>query len=90
MARLNDYIRDTPEYQQITAAKQRQQAADETGTDAPAEVPAQVAPVVSLEKGDLEFWMQVAAVVLLFLIYREMARANGAAAARGIAPGGSG
>lgn len=30
------------------------------------------APVMQLEKGDIEMWCQVAQVVLLFLIWREV------------------
>lgn len=33
-----------------------------------------VQPVIQLEKGDLEFLMQVMTVVLLFLIWREQTR----------------
>lgn len=39
-----------------------------------ASVPGEIAPVVSLEKGDIEFWLNVATVVLLYMIYRELQR----------------
>lgn len=40
-------------------------------------VPQAVAPVISLEKTDVQFWLQVGQVVLLFLIWREMMRQGG-------------
>ncbi|AFD02299.1 head protein [Haloarcula hispanica icosahedral virus 2] len=33
-----------------------------------------VGPVVSLEKGDIEFWALIAQTVLLYLIWRELSR----------------
>lgn len=47
-------------------------------------------PVLQLEKGDVEFWMKVLTVILLFLIYRELAHANGHSAIQGLARGANG
>lgn len=73
---FRENLHESSEYQEIAG-----QAATEAtqATQAPEQVPDSVAPVISLEKGDLEFWMQVTTVILLFLIYRELARANGSA-----------
>lgn len=73
---MRERLRETDEFQEIAgeqAAEQVDQAqryASET--------------VVSLEKSDVQFWAQIASVVLLFLIYRELARANGKAVAEGL------
>lgn len=62
MSNFRDTIHDSPQYQ-------GQQANEQPETPAEA-----VEPLIQLEKGDMEFWMDVATVVLLFLIYREMLR----------------
>lgn len=36
------------------------------------EVPEPVDPVISLEKSDVEFWLQVAQLIMLYLIWREL------------------
>lgn len=78
---FRDKLHESSEFRQISGqAREAKQQADNP-------VPAEVQPVVSLEKTDIEFWMQVAIVVLLFLIYRELARANGHAAIAGLARG---
>jgi hypothetical protein len=71
MSQFRESLRQTPEYQAQIEAKQPQnpQEADTVG-DA-------LAPVMSLEKGDLQFWSNVLTVVLLFLIYRELLRQGG-------------
>lgn len=58
---IREQIQSTPEYQQTVAdaTSQQQQA---VGVDA----------WVSLEKGDVEFCLQVAQVILLLLILREV------------------
>lgn len=59
-------IENTPEYRQMDAgreATQPQQAA--TVGDA-------LGPVTDFEKGDAEFWLQVAQLVVLLLILREV------------------
>lgn len=68
---IREQIHSTPEYQQVagqqgdgsTASAQPRQAA--TVGDA-------LAPVMSWEKGDVEFWLQVAQLVILVMILREM------------------
>jgi len=66
-------IRATPEYQ--TLAKQTgENTATRSDGGSVDSIGGAVAPVVSLEKGDLEFWTQVAILVVLVLIYRELRR----------------
>lgn len=79
---FQEKLRESPEYKKAAGKTEVQQ--QHTGT---AEDP--MGPVLQFEKGDVEFWMQVAMVVLLFLIYRELARANGRVALQGIARGAS-
>ena len=81
---FKDALRETDEYQAL--ASQSNGDGDE-GQPANDVVPESVAPIVSLEKTDMEFWMQVVTVLLLFLIYRELSRANQAAIAQGLANG---
>jgi len=60
-------IHELDEYQEITQPSPEQQAQTaETAREA-------VDPVISLEKNDVQFWLQVAQVVLLFAIYRQLA-----------------
>lgn len=68
---FREAIKETPEYQAQLAAQQPAQpeTADTVGEA--------LAPVMSLEKGDLEFWSNVISVVLLFMIYRELVRQGG-------------
>ena len=77
MSNFRDKLHETPEYQ-ATAGQQAQQQAQQQASQA--ETVTQAAgPVLQLEKGDLQFWTQVATMILLFLIWRELARQNGAA-----------
>lgn len=48
-----------------TQATEASQQSAETVGDA-------LAPVMSWQKGDVEFWLQVAQLVVLFMILREM------------------
>lgn len=83
MSNFRNQLKQTDEYQEIVGQAQeavQDQQQVETVSEA-------VEPVVSFEKGDLQFWMQVATLLLLFAIYRELARANGRAVAQGIANG---
>lgn len=68
MANFRDSLHQSPEFQAATQAAQEQ--APETPREA-------VQPVLQLEKGDMEFWMQVTTTVLLFLIWRELAAQGG-------------
>lgn len=45
-----------------------------SGGSVEATVPGEVAPVVSLEKGDIEFWLRVFTVILLWMILQELKR----------------
>lgn len=40
------------------------------------DLPANADAVISFEKTDIQFWMQVATVVLLYLIWRELQAQN--------------
>lgn len=68
MPQFKDALREMPEYQAAMAAAEGASESEQVET-----VEAAVEPVISLEKGDLEFWMQVTTVVLLYLIWREQA-----------------
>ncbi|AGC65548.1 head protein [Haloarcula hispanica virus PH1] len=75
---VKDQIRDLDEYQtQVQQAaegqQQARQAAARTGGQA-GTVGQTLGPVMDWEKTDVEFWMQVAQVVLLYLILRELRR----------------
>jgi hypothetical protein len=66
-------IRSSPEYQALAdqrEATEQQRQADVSPTAA-------VAPVLTLEKGDLEFWTQVTTLIVLVLIYSELRRQGG-------------
>ena len=69
---LREQLRQTDAYQ---AQTQKQQPPDETRQVETVEQA--VEPVVSLEKGDLEFWMMVVQTLLLWLILRELSRGGG-------------
>lgn len=64
---FQETIRESEEYQQITGAAEEsaEQAAETAGT------------VITLEKSDVQFWTDVATVVLLFLIWRELQNGGG-------------
>jgi hypothetical protein len=68
MSNFRQTLRESEEYKQITGETTR----DPAETRRVSEPSETVAPVVSLEKSDLLFWMQVAEVVILFLILREL------------------
>lgn len=77
---FQDSLRQSSEFQQLSGAQTT--GSGQTGTapdEGPIEanVPGQVAPIVSLEKGDLELWLRVATVILLYLIWRELQRQGG-------------
>lgn len=86
MANFRDKIRNSPEYREITQQTAADAATEPREVDTVSEA---VDPVVSFEKGDIQFWMQVATVVLLLLIYRELAHASGQAIAQQMVNGGT-
>lgn len=65
MSQFREKIRQSPEFQ----------AATEAGEEAVTDSPVQAAqPVLQLEKTDVQMWADVLTVLLLFLIWRELAR----------------
>lgn len=64
---FQEHIRQSDEYQQIAgqAEESAEAAAETAGT------------VIELEKSDVQFWTDVATVVLLFLIWRELQNGGG-------------
>jgi hypothetical protein len=65
---FRENLHNSQEYQEVTG---------QAGANTPVEERAQrdvpvAGPVISLEKTDIEFWLQVLQVVLLILIYREL------------------
>lgn len=88
MSRLQDALHESEEYQQIAGETGPSAEAKQATEPVSESVPEAVQPVAGLEKTDLEFWMQVASVFLLFLIWRELSRQNGAAVAQALANGG--
>jgi hypothetical protein len=75
MGNFRNNLRSSDEFQEIAepAAAASDAVQDETA-DTVADA---AAAIINLEQGDAEFWLDVLTVVLLFLIYREMARQNG-------------
>lgn len=80
---VKEQIRDLDEYpsqqpQQGQKAQQGQQGQRRTqsrrSTGPAASVGDALGPVLDWEKTDVEFWMQVAQVILLYLILRELRR----------------
>ena len=80
---VKDQIRDLDEYQAEVQRQQGQQAGQQAGQAAPAATGNgsggttegnPLGPVTDWEKTDVEFWMQVAQVVLLYLILRKLQR----------------
>lgn len=63
---VREQIHDTPE---MKARKSRQEAGTTQSVDTVGEA---VGPVISLEKSDLEFWVQVAQLVVLIMLLRRM------------------
>jgi hypothetical protein len=75
MGNMRNTLRNSDEFQEIAepAAATADAVEDET-----ADTVADAADaIINLEQGNAEFWLDVLTVVLLFLIYREMARQNG-------------
>lgn len=63
---IKEQIHNTPQYQQLSAgADEAQDRSAETLGDA-------LAPALSWSKSDVEFWLQVAQLVVLLMILREM------------------
>lgn len=68
---LRDQIRDTPEYRTL-ATEQASEARQVSAIREARTLGEAIAPVLNWEKGDIEFWLQVAQLVVLILILREL------------------
>lgn len=68
---FQEQLQETPEYQAMSSPSQ-----SESSNQGPVEgpVPGEIDAVVSLEKGDIEFWARIGTVILLFLIWQELKR----------------
>jgi hypothetical protein len=66
-------LRKTDEFREIAGETARDPSETRT-VETPQEA---VDPVMSLEKSDVQFWMQVVQVLLLYLILRELSRGGG-------------
>ena len=66
---IDNMIDETPEMQ-AKKARERQEAAQGQRADTLGDA---LGPVTNLEKGDLHFWATVAQLVVLLMIYREVA-----------------
>lgn len=71
---LKEAIRETSEYQDIAEPPGAGTDADATETRRVESADAAVAPIISLERSDVQFWIQVIQVLLLYLILRELGR----------------
>jgi len=72
---LRESIKQTSEYQDIAEPTESTTDADVTEPRRVETVDEAVAPIISLERGDVQFWLQVIQVLLLYLILRELGRA---------------
>lgn len=66
---LKNKIQQSDEYQSLTATEEVVEQPATTSNPREA-----IDPVLSLEKSDVQFWLQVAQVLLLYLILRELQR----------------
>jgi len=71
---LQEHLQQTSEYQQLTEPPDTpdQDVSEPRRVETPTQA---VSPVISLERGDVQFWLQVIQVILLYLILREIGRA---------------
>ena len=67
---LQETIRQSDEYQAIAGTAD--EAADQAADAASDAASATTGTVVSMERGDLQFWINVAVLVVLILNYQEM------------------
>jgi len=68
---LQQAIQETAEYEELAGEPDDTDAdiSDPRRVETPREA---VSPVISLERGDVQFWLQVLQVFLLYLILREL------------------
>lgn len=69
MSEFRNKLRQTQEYQALAGQQQPQAPTDTRQVESVTEA---VDPVVSLEKSDVQFWLQVVQLVVLLLILREL------------------
>lgn len=69
---ITDMIEETPEYRQLVA--EQPGGAGSASTAPGTTVGDALGPVTDWEKGDVEFWLQVAQLIVLLLILREVSR----------------
>ena len=70
---LREQIRSTPEYQALSGQDRRQEGSQAGQQSRQASGPVDALdPVLNWEKTDVEFWLQVAQLVVLLLILREL------------------
>jgi hypothetical protein len=69
---IRENIRQSPEYQAIVAQQAGEATNGQAGTTNTAI--GAVKPVVSLEKSDVEFWLQVLQLIVLWMILMELRR----------------
>ena len=70
---IREQIRATDEYQALAAQEEGSATTTSTPSPTPNTVGASLGPLLDVEKTDAMFWMQVAQVILLYLMYRELA-----------------
>lgn len=68
---IREQIEQMPEYQQAAAERQGQRQGGQTGVAVGGTAGGSV---FTLEKTDVQFWLDVAKVVLLWMILRELQR----------------
>lgn len=73
---IREHIQQSDEFQEIAVTQQQNQQGGgqsprttQSGADT---VAGSLAPLLDLEKTDVEFWLQVAQTILLFMILREL------------------
>ena len=70
---LREQIRSTPEYQALSGQGSGQDGGQARTQTRQAATPAEALdPVLDWTKGDIEFWTQVAQLIVLLLILREL------------------
>lgn len=71
---LRESIKQTSEYQDLAEPPESATDADDTEPRRVETANEAVAPIISLERADVQFWLQVIQVLLLYLILRELGR----------------
>jgi hypothetical protein len=75
---FTEALRNSQEYQEMAGTTDAGSGQTQVEEDpVAAHVPGEVRPIISLEKGELEFWLQVATVILLYMILQELKGGSG-------------